>query len=339
MNVLLVRPDGIGDEILCLPVASAVRRLLPQATVTFLSSRVAAPILDLHPDLAAVWTVTGRESLRELVALFRQGVDAAIFLKPYRRLMWAAFLARVPIRVATGYRWYSILANRRIYEHRNDFDKHESMYNVAMLKGLGLNPPQPIAPKLVVTDEERRAAQGRLQQVAAPRVILHPGGFSGRRWRSAHYRELVEKLRECNVGVVLTGSREEGHLFHEEVLNQSPLPSGVLNLMGALSLRELLAVIAESHALVSGSTGPAHMAAACGVPTVSLFDPIRRSMPTRWQPLGNGVVLQPNVPTCEKCVYEACPYWDCLDRLTVETVVRHVREILATPSPVRVAHI
>ena len=95
MNVLLVRPDGIGDEILCLPVASALRRLLPEARITFLSSEYAAPLLAHHPDLDEVWTVTGGESLRDLVALFRRAVDAAVFLKPFKRLMWAAFLARV----------------------------------------------------------------------------------------------------------------------------------------------------------------------------------------------------------------------------------------------------
>jgi ADP-heptose:LPS heptosyltransferase len=45
MNVLLVRPDGIEDEMLCLPVASAMRRLLPDARITFLSSEYAAPLL------------------------------------------------------------------------------------------------------------------------------------------------------------------------------------------------------------------------------------------------------------------------------------------------------
>lgn len=53
MNVLLVRPDGIGDEILCLPVATALRRLVPDARITFLSTQYAAPILDHHPDLDA----------------------------------------------------------------------------------------------------------------------------------------------------------------------------------------------------------------------------------------------------------------------------------------------
>ena len=95
MNVLLVRPDGIGDEILCLPVASALRRLLPEARITFLSSEYAAPLLAHHPDLDEVWTITGRESLRELMVLFRRAVDAVVFLKLFKRLMWAAFLARV----------------------------------------------------------------------------------------------------------------------------------------------------------------------------------------------------------------------------------------------------
>ena len=139
MNILLVRPDGIGDEILCLPVASALRRLLPEARIAFLSSEYAAPLLAHHPDLDEVLTVTGRESLSELTSLFRRAVDAVVFLKPFKRLMWAAFLARVPIRVATGYRWYSLLANRRVYEHRKDFSKHETLITLACSLGWDCN--------------------------------------------------------------------------------------------------------------------------------------------------------------------------------------------------------
>ena len=116
MRILLVRPDGIGDQILCLPVATAVRQAWPSARIAFLSSEYAAPVLQHHPDLDEVLTVTGREALRELIRVFRRNFDVAIFLKPFRRLMLAAFLAGVPNRVATGYRWYSVLANRRVYE-------------------------------------------------------------------------------------------------------------------------------------------------------------------------------------------------------------------------------
>jgi heptosyltransferase-2 len=128
-------------------------------------------------------------------------------------------------------------------------------------------------------------------------------------------------------------------MFNQHMDSGAPLPASVLNLMGQLSLRELMAVIAASHAVVSGATGPAHIAAAFAVPNVSLFDPRRNNLPTRWQPLGKGVVLRPEVPTCEKCIYEACPYWDCLDRLTVDAVAQHVIQAAGDPSPLRVVHV
>src|SRR5437016_2976412 len=339
MNVLLARPDGIGDEILCLPVASALRLLLPDARIIFLSSEYAAPILDHHPDLDEIRTITGREYLRELVALFRRAIDAVVFLKPFKRLMWAAFLARVPIRVATGYRWYSLLANRRVYEHRKDFSKHETAYNVGMLAGLGLQPGIVSPPNLVLADAERAWGQAQLRGMPTPRVVLHPGGFAARRWRVEQYYSLVHELNRKGVGVVLTGSQAEADMFNQHVNSDVPVPASVLNLMGQLSLRELMAVIAASHAVVSGATGPAHIAAACGVPNVSLFDPRRNNLPTRWQPLGKGVVLRPDVPTCEKCIYEACPYWDCLDRFTVETVEERITQSLARALPVQVVHV
>lgn len=339
MNVLLVRPDGIGDEILCLPAASALRQSMPDARIVFLSSLYAAPLFEHHPDVDEVWSVTGNESLTQLVRQFKRNIDAAVFLKPFRRLMWAAWLARVPIRVATGYRWYSVFANRRVYQHRKDFSKHETEYNIGLLTGLGLLVAGVKPPTLVVTQDERRQAQDRLRNVPRPRVVLHPGGFAARRWRVEHYGTLASALRQQGIGVLFTGSQAEGEQFSREVLATLPAAQDMCNLMGLLSVRELMAVIGESDAIVSGATGPAHIAAALGVANVSLFDPRRNNLPTRWRPLGKGVVLQPEVPTCEKCIYEACPYWDCLDRLTVETVAQQVRDVVKTPAPLKVVHV
>ena len=338
MNILLVRPDGIGDQILCLPVASAIRRAMPGARLSFLSSAYAAPLFDHHPDLDAVMTVTGHERFSELVALFRKGFDAAVFLKPFRRLMLAAWVAGVPRRIATGYRWYSILANKRVYQHRSDFSKHEIEYNLGLLSGLGIDPGIPARPALVVTQAERESVENRMRGLPSLRIVLHPGGFAARRWRSKHYRSLADHLVRGGFGVIFTGNAAEGERFQDETARAAMMP-GMLNLMGALTLRELMAVIGCSHAVVSGATGPAHMAAALGVRTVSLFDPRRNNLPTRWQPMGNGLVLRPDVPTCEKCVYEACPYWDCLDRITVEEVARRIKDVAHSVERMTVCHV
>jgi len=338
VNVLLVRPDGIGDEILSLPVATALRRMMPGARLSFLSSAYAAPVLAHHPDLDEVLTVTGQERLGELVRLFKRNVDAAIFLKPFRRLMTAAWLARVPLRVGTGYRWYSFLLNRRVYEHRSDFSRHESAYNLGLLRGLGLFPGEVTPPRLVVTDKEREWGRSLLGESSRLRVVVHPGGFSSRLWKPVHYRNLVLHLAQAGREVLLTGNAAERDKFRMEA-GISQWPNGVRDLMGTLTIRQLMVVITESHAVVSLATGPMHLAAALGIPTVSIFDPRRNNSPTRWQPLGTGVVLKPEVPTCEKCIYEACPYWDCLDRITVETVEQQVTQALARALPIQVVHV
>lgn len=339
MNVLIVRPDGLGDVLLSLPVATQLRSLVPGVTIGFLASPTVAPLLECHPDVDYVRTIRFTDPLTELRRAFSQGVEAAIFLKPFRRLMWAAWLARVPIRVATGYRWYSLLANRRVYEHRSEFSKHESEYNAEMLRGLGLSPQLVTRPMLYVTREERSAAELSWADLPRPRVIIHPGGLSARRWRPEHYRDLAVELARTGYGVMLTGSQREKSQFQVDALSAVQFPAGICNRMGELSIRELMAIIANAHVVVSGATGPAHVAAALGIPTVSLFDPRRNNLPVRWKPLGTGFLLRPDVPTCEKCIGEACPYWDCLDRFTVEKVTAAIRQATESPSALTVLHI
>ena len=339
MNVLIVRPDGIGDVLFSIPVATQLRRLMPGVRIGFLSSPVVAPLLAHHPDVDYVRTIHFTDSLGVLRRAFLDGVDVAIFLKPFRRVMWAAWLARVPIRVATGYRWYSLLANRRVYEHRSEFAEHESHYNVAMLTALGLQ-PQPVTPPiLVVSQAEREAGAERWSTLPNPRVVIHPGGMSARRWQPEHYRDLAIELVRRGYGVILSGSEAERAAFDRALASRELPPMGIKNLMGRLSIRELLGVIANAHVVVSGATGPAHMAAAIGVPTVSLFDPRRNNSPVRWRPLGKGVLLRPDVPTCDRCLGESCPYWDCLDRFTVAEVMTMIDHVIKTPTSLNVVHV
>jgi heptosyltransferase-2 len=245
----------------------------------------------------------------------------------------------VPIRVATGFRWYSILANRRVFEHRSDFMRHESEYNVEMLKGLGLSPRGVTKPTLCVTEEERVAGETCWLGLPRPRVVVHPGGYSARRWRPEHFRDLAFQLAQTGHGVVLTGNDGERIEFERDTLSTRAVPAGISNLMGRLSVRELMAVIANADVVVSGATGPAHLGSAVGTPVVSLFDPRRNNLPVRWKPLGRGLVLRPDVPTCDKCIGEVCPYWDCLDRMTIDHVVSAVGHVAKVPAVLTVLHL
>ncbi len=339
MNVLIVRPDGIGDLVLSLPVAAQLRQLMPGVRIGVLANPIAAPILEHHPDVDYVRTVSLQAPIPDMIKVFSGGIDAVIFLKPFRRLMWAAWRAGIPLRVATGFRWQSVLANRWIHEHRSSFQKHESDCNVEMLKGLRLTPLPVAAPTLQLTEVERVEGGRRWVGAALPRVVIHPGGVSARHWRPAQYRDLAQTLAKQGYAVVLTGSQVERDQFQSEALDGIVLHPEINNLMGQLAIRELMAVIGAAHVVVSGATGPAHLAAALHVPTVSLFDPRRNNSPTRWKPLGRGVLLLPDVPTCDKCIGEACAYWDCLDRFSVEDIAARLGAVVRSAQPLTIHHI
>jgi heptosyltransferase-2 len=172
-----------------------------------------------------------------------------------------------------------------------------------------------------------------------PRVVIHPGGMSARHWRPAHYRDLAKTLAQQGYALALTGSQPECGQFRSEALDGVVLHPSVINLMGPLTVRELVALIGAAHVVVSGATGPAHLAAAFSVPTVSLFDPRRNNLPTRWKPLGRGVLLRPDVPTCETCLGESCLYWDCMDRLRVFDLSKHVGQLIQSTVPLSILHI
>ena len=65
-------------------------------------SQTAAPMLEHHPDVDEILTITGHEPFANIVRLFRDDIDAANFLKSYRRLMAAVFVARIPVPLVDG---------------------------------------------------------------------------------------------------------------------------------------------------------------------------------------------------------------------------------------------
>lgn len=326
-SILLVRPDGIGDQILCLPVASALRRHDPLLRIGFLSSVYAAPLLEQHPDVDEVIPCNhdqaGPDELRDVFGRY----DAALFLKPYKHLFRAAWKAGTPVRIGTGFRWYSLFLNARVYKHRKTFDRHEAQSNLELLEGIGITQKELIPPRLYLTEPESRDAAALLPGAAAPRVVVHCGGFSPRAWLPEHFRRLVVLLAAAGSRVILTGSAEEGQrVFGDDRFLSC---ADVSDLTGTLTLRQVMAVIAASDLVVSLSTGPMHIAAAFGIPTVSIFDPRRSSSPARWKPLGRGVILMPDVPVCEKCSFEQCRWWDCMARVAPEAAADMVAAVLS----------
>ncbi len=333
-KILIVRTDRIGDVILSTPVAEILKQKFPQARIDFLVASYTAPILKNNPFINEIIlddnkSAKGFMDLRKTIK--KNNYDLAVVLHPTLRLAYLLKSAQIPVRIGTGYRAYSFLFNQKIYQHRKTVEKHELEYNLDMLKPLGMEALK-IAPKIYLSEDEKRNARDFLKKLGIGEedilVIIHPGsGGNCLNWSAEKFGELAEKLiASYSVKVVVTGQPQEKILTEKM---RSRMKQEFIDLMGRTDLRLLAAIIEKSDLLISNSTGPMHMAAALGVPTVAIFCPIFTASPKRWGPSGEDhTVITPPVPTCNNCSPKKCQRGNCMDLITVEEVFEKVETAL-----------
>jgi heptosyltransferase-2 len=259
--------------------------------------------------------------------------DLVVVSHPTLRLAMLMFLARVPTRIGSGYRWYSFLFNRRVFEHRKTAEKHEAEYNISLLKQLGWSSQEVPRVSLSIPETARLTAMTALRDLGISDserfVVLHPGsGGSARDWRVERFGELAKRLSENGTKVVVTGARSEGGLVEEVVQRSGGAARGVV---GRFSLKELAAFLGFAAVFVSNSTGPLHIAAAMGTCVIAFYPPIRECSPLRWGPLTDSkVIFEANSVLCPRCQGGPCQGDDCMDQITVGDVYAAVQKLLAS---------
>lgn len=315
-----------------------LRVSFPDAYIAMLLRRYTGTIMEGNPYVdELIWYDDGAERvpLSEMKAtLSRKQFDAAIVVYPTLRLAWLMFRSRIPIRVGTGYRYYSMLFNRRVYEHRKDAKRHELEYNVNLLRELGCDSHG--APEFFIhipSDAEHAVAQIMVaHHITRPFAVLHPGtGGSAREWPLLHFCDLASRLVGRPMTVVVTGSKAE----QEKVSSIVRSTGGrAIPLAGALNLKELAALLRQAAVFVSNSTGPLHLAAAMGTPVVGLYPQIPAMSPKRWGPYAvKRRVFVPDKPrNCTECTGARGEHCACMASITVDKVYQGVQELLADAS-------
>jgi lipopolysaccharide heptosyltransferase II len=340
-RILVVRTDRLGDVVLTLPVFAALRRCFPGAQLAMLAGCYAGAIVEGYAPVDEIlWydDAGGLIPFRVMMAGLRAGrFDAAVIVHPTPRLALLAFLAGIPVRIGTGYRYYSFLFNRRVYAHRKTAERHEVEYNLDLLAPLGCAavPRKPLDVPLNIPPEARKRASALLENagVRGRFVVMHPGsGGSAREWPLEHFgllsRLFIERM---NLAVVVTGTGGESARVGEVARASS---GRAVNLAGQLSVKELAALLETASLLIANSTGPLHVGVAVGTPVVGLYPQIPVMGPRRWGPYtDNARVLVPErPPDCDECAGSAGIHCACMASITVETVYAAAADLLAAPA-------
>lgn len=335
IRILVIRTDRMGDVILSTPVLTALKRTFPTGRVDMLVRPYAHDLVAGHPDLDEIICDDdnghhkGVQGLLRLSkALREKNFDIALVLHPTFRLAFLAFLARIPIRVGTGYRAYSLLFNKKVYHHRKGSHRHELDLNLEIAESIGARLEQVQFSFNIPTRDKENVAQRYLKRFSGnrPIVVLHPGsGGSARDWPLERFGQLATELvNRLHVKVIVTGVGKEKGLVDKV---QEAANVEIFRLDGLLTTKELAAVLQAADLVVANSTGPLHLAVAVGTDVIGLFCPIKPCLPDRWGPYKPGTrtwqrdsVIMPSAPECERCIGESCKYWDCMEAIPVSQV-------------------
>lgn len=326
-NILVCRTDKIGDVVLTLPVVNALKEFYG-ARITFLASEYTAEILEGHKAIDEVMLYKPDESVFHLAKRIKQkNFELAVVVFPDFKVALALWLARVPIRVGTGYRLFSLLFNKKVFEHRKYAQKHEVEYNLNLIRAIGVEVKE-VKFDIFVPDHAFENVQKLLLENGLNNesyIVVHPGSKgSARDLKPEKFRELVKKLSEEGFKIILTGSKSEKELV-QFVGNGL---ENVYDFAGLLNLKELSALIKNASLFISNSTGPIHIASALGTPVLGFYPPIKVMSPRRWGPYtDNKVIFTPNIPfECERCIGKKCKFFDCMDLINIDDVVKAIKE-------------
>lgn len=359
-RILIMRLGAFGDILMGTPLLAALREAYPEAHLTWVVEHKEAQAIDASPYIdeylvwnGSFWKQMLRRGLYPLWLLRALRFQKTLRAKQYDIFIsfqpeeWPLLVRGVNAGVNIGVfdtfwqtdsrkatsprtRLYSTA-----YTHR-DLPAHRTNQYLLPLRALGVPEPHETQMSLGFTAADAAAAQEFLRGhgLAAnkPFAVLAPmTTWQSRCWPADRYARLGDALAETlGLSVVLIGSQREAEAVAGVASQMKTAP---VLASGVLTFREMAALIAKSALLVSGDTGPMHVAAAVNTPYVALFGPT--PAPERAPLTGRGLTLLHPVP-CGPCDQKVCPnsgdnFMLCMNLLTVEEVLAASKSLLPTP--------
>ncbi len=350
-KILIINTFGIGDVLFTTPLIANLKQALPQCGIGFVANARTAEIMRRHPDISDVFVYERddfKEAYRKSRVLFWQKAsrligeirdkqyDAVIDLSMNSQS--GLFMSWAGIRERIG---YDFKGRGRFLTTRVPLkgfsDKHVAEYYMDLLKCLGIEPVfKPMA--FPLSDEDRRWAEDLFKKNGIEKQTAFafvPGGGASwggeaglKRWPASQFAELAYKFVEkFKAQIILLGSISEQPLAQEI---RQRLKGKALDLTGQTTLGQSASVFSQCRCVVANDGGPLHMAVASGARTVSIFGPVDPRVYGPYPAQGHAVAT--SGIACQPCYRRfrmtRCEHRNCLNTLSVQSVLQRAQEIL-----------
>lgn len=350
-TILLIRPDHVGDVLLTGPAIQALAQARPDARLVALVGPWSAGVVSAYDAIDLTLTLRfpgfarqpGRPGpgpywqAAQTARLIRQlHAEAAIIFRPDH--WWgalAAKLAGVPVRVG-----FALPDVAPFLTDAQPFQAgHAVQHNLALVRrwtgpANGTVTPDHYPIRYPVEEADQAFIADKLAAQNFPpggaRVIIHPGsGTAIKQWAAAHWAQVADQLAATwGAPILFTGGEHEGRLI-AAIIAQMTAPA--LNLAGETTVGQLAALYTGGRVVLGPDSGPLHLAAAVGTPTVTLFGPADPAEFGPWGSAGRHAVLTTPI-ACRPCRVLDWPHDDpayhpCVRDITPEAVIAAARHV------------
>lgn len=293
-NILVIRNDRFGEFLLNIPALRALRE-------TFCSAKIIAVVDDELQELTEyipyidevmLWH-RGRHFLLEKLSMLgilrKKNIDMAVTFNPSQDFNLITALCGIPIRVGYDRKW-GFLLSHKIKDEKHLAKKHEVEYNLDLASLVGARTEDKALSLVISNDYTEMVIRKFNLSDYSNLVAVHPWTSDRiKQWPVNNFRELTQRLvEELGYKVLIIGGNQEVNA----IAHFNNIGDKVINLCGKTTLKELAALLKSVKLLISGDSGPMHLACCVGTPVVAIF---RNDMPAkgpqRWGPWGEGHVV------------------------------------------------
>jgi heptosyltransferase I len=337
MNILIVKLSAIGDVIHTLPSLAALRRLYPDAHITWVVEEAAADLVLHHPYLDQVLISRRKSWVKKIKEGKFQSTwrDIRSFIKQLKSRRYdlvidfhGLFKSSIIVFLCQGKRKLGydslqelsgLFLNEKIPE---DMNKHavDRYLDFPRHLGAAVSTPEFILPVNPEAQAKSLALMASHHLEKKKYIAVNPIAlWDTKLWDNQKFAELADAIwQRLKIPVVFTGSDKES------LSNiTSKMATKGINIGGQTTLPQLACIYKDALAVITTDSGPMHLAAAVGTPVIALFG---STDPARTGPYGTGHTIIRADLSCSPCLQKKCPTRQCMEDITPEQVFEALKE-------------
>jgi heptosyltransferase-2 len=288
-RILIIKLISVGDVLFTTPAVRTLRLGFPKSHLTYLVGSWSRDVIEDNPNLDEIIVYDaprhsqdrGRAWLNTLSCLRqlrRKKFDLAVIFHRTSFAGLLALLAGIPNRVGFDYQGQGRFLTKKVaYE----VGKHEVDRYLDVVRSLGISPAGLWTEMQIESREQDYALELLYANGLKPderMVVVLPGGGKNpgtfmptKRWPADRFARLIDEMvRRFQVKALLVGGPGDEEAVSTVV---SQIKSQAVNLVGKTTFKQLAAVLQRCRLFIGGDSGPLHIAAAVGTPTVGIFGP------------------------------------------------------------------